>query len=179
MQKSWDHRLERGLCILLAPLLWMSGCDGSSTTGYPSAANQLPVSLNEIMVALVNDAADPIWVAAWREPETEADWRALERKAYQLQVAGALLELPGSGPMDAAWAADPLWQRWSQQLEVVGGVAVAAAKNRDLANIAGVGEQIVVVCEGCHLAFKPDQPSGKLYGELSPTEQDFDALEVR
>ena len=173
-----SRNLQRGLCVLLMPMLFMLGCGGSNTTNDSSAANALPVSLNEIMVALVNDAADPIWVAAWREPETEADWRALERKAYQLQVAGALLELPGSGPMDATWAADPNWQRWSQQLEAAGGAAVAAAKNRDLANIAGAGDQIVAVCEGCHLAFKPDQPTGKLYGELSPTEQDFGALDV-
>ncbi len=32
-----------------------------------SQAPRLPVSLNDVMVALVNEAADPLWVAAWKQ----------------------------------------------------------------------------------------------------------------
>ena len=102
----------------------LSGCGTPSEPQAPTAAPaapaaapfRLPVSLNEVMVALVNHSADPIWLAAWRNPETDKDWRNLERMAYQLQVAGALLVIPGNGPMDDEWTSDPQWTSWSKNL---------------------------------------------------------------
>ena len=134
---------------------------------------RLPVSLNAVMVAMVNQAADPIWVAAWRNPETEADWRELERRAVQLELAGALLGVPGTGPLDDAWAGSADWQRWSNDLKVVGENSVRAVRSRDLEALALVGDDLVEVCEGCHIQFKPNLPTGGQFGELSPTEGDF------
>ncbi len=135
--------------------------------------NRLPVSLNAVMVAMVNQAADPIWVAAWRNPETDADWRELERRAVQLELAGALLGVPGTGPLDDAWAGSADWQRWSNDLKVVGENSVRAVRSRDLEALALVGDDLVEVCEGCHIQFKPNLPTGGQFGELSPTERDF------
>ena len=142
----------------------------------PAANFRLPVSINDVMVALVNDAADPIWMAAWKEPETDAQWRELERRAYQLQLAGALIEHPGTGALDEMWAAKPSWSRWSQQLRDTGVDAVAAVQNRDLGAISGIGDQMVEVCEGCHIDFKLAHPTGGKFGELSVTPSDSDGL---
>lgn len=139
---------------------------------------RLPVSLNAVMVALVNHSADPIWQAAWRNPETERDWRELERMAYQLQIAGALLVVPGTGPLDDAWAADPGWQEWSNKLRVAGKRAMDSLQTRDMERIAMTGDEIVGICEGCHAAFKPALPTGGEFGELSPTASDFPPIEV-
>ena len=87
--------------LVCAAILTACGQDSSPPTPAaespqpmaPAEPFRLPVSLNEVMVALVNHSADPIWLAAWRNPETDKDWRNLERMAYQLQVAGALCEL--------------------------------------------------------------------------------------
>ena len=140
----------------------------------PAAVNRLPVSLNSLMVALVNQAADPIWVAAWHGPESEADWRELERRAVQLEVAGALLGVPGTGPLDDTWAASAGWQDWSAQLRQTGADAVQAVQARDLQAISAVGDRIVEVCEGCHIEFKPNLPTGGQFGELSPTSEDLE-----
>ncbi len=139
---------------------------------------RLPVSLNAVMVALVNHSADPIWQAAWRSPEGEGDWRELERMAYQLQIAGALLVVPGTGPLDDAWVADPGWREWSNKLRVAGKRAMDSLKTRDIERIAMTGDEIVGICEGCHAAFKPDLPTGGEFGELSPTEADFPPIEA-
>ena len=161
----------------------LSGCGQEAPTASaptaPAAAAapepfRLPVSLNEVMVALVNHSADPIWLAAWRNPETDKDWRNLERMAYQLQVAGALLTIPGNGPMDEQWTADPQWTTWSNQLEAAGDRAVKAVAARDITRIASSGDEIVAICEGCHMAFKPDLPTSGMFGELSPTAADFE-----
>ena len=140
----------------------------------PAAVNRLPISLNSLMVALVNQAADPIWVAAWHSPESEADWRELERRAVQLEVAGALLGVPGTGPLDDTWAASAGWQDWSAQLRQTGEDAVQAVQARDLQAISAVGDRIVEVCEGCHIEFKPNLPTGGQFGELSPTSEDLE-----
>lgn len=163
----------------------IAGCGQDPSAPTPAAELQqpvapaaepfrLPVSLNEVMVALVNQSADPIWLAAWRNPETDKDWRNLERMAYQLQVAGALLVVPGNGPQDDKWVADPQWTAWANQLEAAADRAVKAVAARDITRIASSGDQIVDICEGCHIAFKPDLPTSGMFGELSPTAADFE-----
>ena len=137
------------------------------------ASFRLPVSHNDIMVALINDAADPIWVAAWREPADDSYWRKLERLGTQLEVGGALLEFPGTGMADEVWTSQPGWVKWSHQLRDAGAEANEAARQRDVERISAAGDRIVEVCEGCHLEFKPALPTEGKFGELSPTEGDF------
>ena len=144
----------------------------ASQTADKPVSFRLPVSTNDVMVALVNDAANPIWMAAWKEPQTEEQWRVLERRAFQLQLAGALVEHPGTGALDEKWAAKPAWIRWSRQLQDTGADAVAAAQNRDSTAISNIGYQLVEVCEGCHIDFKLPHPTGGKYGELAPTPSD-------
>ena len=175
--------LYRTLVTTLGALLVM-GCAESKTPApvvepgpVPTVAAQtvprqtvmrLPVSLNTVMVAIINQAADPLWVAAWRGPETEADWRELERRAVQLKLGGTLLTVPGTGPLDIAWTGSEGWQNWSTQLSRVGANAVAAVQARDIERISAVGDDLVEVCEGCHIEFKLGFPTGGEFGELSP-----------
>lgn len=179
---------------LMAPLV-ISLVVGACSSGEPAASDAvagigpvetvepaagdfvLPVSHNDVMVALVNHAADPIWVAAWHQPEDEADWRELERLATQLQLAGALLTIPGTGPVDQQWVRQPGWVDWSEQLRDAGAGALAAAEARDVEAISTAGDRIVEVCEGCHMDFKPDLPTGGKFGELSPTAADLEDQE--
>lgn len=154
---------------LLATL--MLSCTPSSQE--EQEAFHLPVSINEVMASLINHSADPIWVAAWRNPQTERDWRELEHLARQLQVGGALLTIPGTGPVDEQWTSQAGWQDYSMQLSAAAGRAVNAARSRDVELIARAGDEIVDICEGCHIDFKPDLPTMNIYGELSPTQDDF------
>ncbi len=168
------------LVLLSVAVAALAGCSEPQTSSAPSEppaipeAIRLPVSLNEVMVALVNDAADPIWMAAWREPQTDADWRELERRALQIQLAGALIAHPGTGALDEQWAAKPAWMQWSNQLRNTGADAIAAVQNRDLDAIGNIGDQLVEVCEGCHIDFKLPFPTGGQFGELSPTPSDVE-----
>ncbi len=141
-------------------------------TAAAASPYRLPVSINDVMVALVNDAANPIWMAAWKAPKSADDWKNLERRAYQLQLAGLLIATPGTGALDEKWAAKPAWQQWSNQLRYTGADAVAAVQNRDLIAIANIGDQLVVVCEGCHTDFRLPFPTGGKFGELSPSPSD-------
>ncbi len=139
----------------------------ATVVSVETAETMLPVSYNDIMVALVNEAADPIWRAAWKTPETDRDWRRLERRATQLKLAGALLSRPGNGPIDQQWALRPEWNKWATQLVLSGNAALSAVESRSLEDVNRAGDMIVEVCEGCHIDFKPDIPTGGKYGELS------------
>ena len=171
MNKSVNARpMLKSAAALLA--LWvLSAC----TPSGPQSAEEfrLPVSINEVMASLINHSADPIWVAAWRNPQTEEDWRELEHLARQLQLGGALLTIPGTGPVDEQWTNRQAWQEYSIQLSESAGRAVNAARSRDVELIGRAGDEIVDICESCHIDFKPDLPTMNIYGELSPTGDDF------
>ena len=65
-------------------------------------------------------AADPIWVASWKNPQTDRDWRNLEYLGYQLEIAGSLLTIPGTEPLDKEWVAKPGWKEFALQLKNAG-----------------------------------------------------------
>lgn len=166
--------LTMSSALILAALVFVGCATETETTDQTAAAPlKLPVSLNDVMVALVNQAADPIWVAAWHNPSTDEEWRELERRATQLEIAGALLPIPGTGPVDDEWVSQPNWSKWAGQLRDVGAEAVVAVHSRDLEAISATGDKIVEVCEGCHAEFKLDLPTGGKFGELSPTAADL------
>lgn len=151
-----------GLRLLgaVASMAVLSACGGNDGGAPASSADTgLPVSLNEIMVGLVNKVADPYWSGTWNSPQTEQDWRELEHLAYQVELGGALLKFPGTGPMDRAWTDNPDWQQLAEQLSQDGARAVNAvrSRNRDLMDRAG--GQLIETCEACHRAFKPDLPT--------------------
>jgi hypothetical protein len=172
--------MNRSLCI--AALVLLTACsekpaepaEVGAQKSSVSEGYRLPVSINDVMVALVNEAADPIWVAAWHQPSTDAEWRELERRAYQLELAGSLIAYPGTGGLDEKWTAKPPWRQWSNQLRDSGADAIAAIKAKDSAQISKVGDQIVEICEGCHRDFKLAFPTGGKFGELSPTADDLE-----
>lgn len=184
MKKKLTGSTGRGSVLGAAMVALSFGCaepQQASAPPAPAAApvetttvERLPVSLNTVMVAMVNQAADPIWVAAWHNPESDADWRELERRAVQLELAGTLLSVPGTGPLDDSWTDNPDWQNWATQLRGVGADAVTAVQARDIEQISAVGDQIVEICEGCHIDFKLPIPTGGEFGELSPTAADFE-----
>ena len=130
---------------------------------------RLPISINQLMASLIDHAADPIWVAAWNNPQSARDWRELEHLSRQLQVGGALLTIPGSGPIDLQWTGRDAWQEYSMQLSDAAARAVDAARSKDVELIGRTGDEIVDICESCHIDFMPDIPTMNIYGELSPT----------
>ena len=131
-----------------------------SDSGAPSqSGNQgpaLPVSLNDVMVAMVNKATDPDWTSVWNNPQNDRDWRELEHLAFQVQVGGGLMQVAGTGPMDAEWVADPEWQRLAAQLEQDGIRAVNAVRSRNIELMQRAGGQLIETCESCHQRFAED-----------------------
>lgn len=154
-----------GVCILLV------GCTATRETTAEAAktpANEpavalptLPISMNAVMVSLVDHASHAIWDVADKKkaPRSEQDWTELEHHALQLAALGTVITLPGTGVGDKTWTQAEEWKKYSKELSDIGLAAVNAARKKDLAGVLAAGDQLVVNCEGCHKAYKPDMPS--------------------
>lgn len=163
-------QFSQALAFTIAGLA-LTACNPASEQATEEAS--LPISINEVMASLINHSADPIWVAAWRNPQNDDDWRELEHLARQLQVGGALLTIPGTGPADRTWTDNPEWRAYARQLSDSAARAVNAARAKDVGLISRAGDEIVDICESCHIDFKPAIPTMNIYGELSPTADDI------
>ena len=167
MNTSTKFSTGRKFLFVAVLLLIMQGCIPEP---QEVAELRLPISINEVMASLINHSADPIWVAAWKNPQSDREWRELEHLARQLQLGGSLLSIPGTGPVDSMWTSRAEWGEYAQELTEAAARAVNAARSRDTELIARAGDEIVAICEGCHGDFKADLPTMNIYGELSPTQ---------
>ncbi len=123
----------------------------------------LPVSINAVMVALVDHASEPLWLDAYEPPTTEARWLESEHNAYQMAIGGKLIQLAGTGPKDTAWVADPEWITMADEMSAAGMDALGAAQAKNVAMLNTAGDRLVASCEACHKKFKPDLTSMGIY----------------
>lgn len=164
--------------IALTSLLMIAGCSPPAKTAQVAtsapvvaAAHEtsitLPVSINAVMVALVDHASEPLWVDAYRGPKTPDEWRETEYDAYQMAISGKLIQLAGTGPSDADWVSQPEWKTYADDMSAAGMHALRAAQAKDLTGLGEAGDSLVAACEACHKKFKPGLTSMGIY--KSPT----------
>ena len=132
-----------------------------------ATAITLPVSLNAVMVALVDHASEPLWVDAYKNPTTEARWRESEYDAYEMAVSGKLIQLAGTGPSDADWVSRPEWKGYADELSAAGMEALKASQAKDAKALGVAGDRLVAACETCHKKFKPGLTSMGIYKSAS------------
>lgn len=164
--------------LLQASLLAVvaAGCSSSSTPesasappSAPAAAKPEPsvslpashVSINEVMVAMVDNAGHVLWDAEKPEfkPRNDADWLEIQDHAVQLAGAATLIQVGGTGQSDATWAQDPKWREDAQKMGDAAAGAKIAAAQKNLPALVAANSVLVESCESCHKAFKPDLPT--------------------
>jgi hypothetical protein len=133
----------------------------------PAAAIKPVTTFNVLMVEFVDQASDAIWDAATTPPRKACAWEQVEYHATQLATTGTLLRVGGTGPMDAKWLASPQWATFADRMTEISLAAVKAAQAKDAVALKKAGNDLVVNCEGCHKAFKPEIPTQKITTHLS------------
>jgi hypothetical protein len=120
-----------------------------------------PVSINAIMVSLVDHASHALWDAEreGQRPATPADWERIAEHATQLAAAGTLITLPGTGANDVTLTGQADWKKWSRAMSDAGMAALKATEAEDLDRLVAANGDLVESCESCHKAFKPSLPS--------------------
>jgi hypothetical protein len=120
----------------------------------------VPVSINALMVTLIDHSAHYIWDYGSMEREISAsEWRTVQYYAIQLAGSGPLITLGGSGPKDKGWAASPQWTELAKKMSDGAMLALDAATNKDKVMLASAGDTLLDSCEGCHEIFKLEVPT--------------------
>jgi hypothetical protein len=161
--RSWSLRLF----IVASPLL-IYACNTSverspavQQAGSQTSAVAPVVSINALMVALVDHASHELWNVEKEgaAPQNDKAWREVEHHATQLAGAGTLISVGGTGKADPGWAQSAEWIKYSGQLNEAGLAAVSAARAKNLEALVKANGQLVDVCESCHKQFKPELPT--------------------
>jgi cytochrome c556 len=131
------------------------------TTPAAPAAISPSVSINAMMVDLVDHAGHNLWEAErqGKAPKRDADWANVEEHAVQLVAAASAITVGGSGPNDTVWVGTPSWRVHAQKMADAAAEAVSAAQAKKLEALVAANGKLVESCEGCHKEFKPSLPS--------------------
>jgi hypothetical protein len=120
----------------------------------------VPVSLNALMVTLIDHSAHYLWDYGVMQREiTDEEWRTVEYYAIQLAASGPLITLGGSGLMDNTWVTSPMWKAYAQDMSNAAVRALEASRNKDKLALQVLGNALTDSCENCHEAFKPTLPT--------------------
>jgi hypothetical protein len=132
---------------------------GSAAVSAPVVLS--PVSINAVMVRVVDHAGHQLWNVEKPEmaPKSDADWENLVEHATQIAAAGALIRLEGTGPNDRTFVQHPDWQKFAMAVSTAGLAALQAAEIKNQQALVAANGQLVEACEGCHKQFKPQLPS--------------------
>lgn len=144
----------------------VAACSGqpasSATTETASSvatpAYQPVLSLNQMMVSVVDSHSHEIWDAADKPPRTEEEWATLEHAAATLAASGGLTRLSGNGPDDGRWLKEADWNKYSQTLAESGLAALRAVNTRNVEALNKAGDQLVLSCIACHKEYKLNVP---------------------
>ena len=153
----------RFLSIAFAGAALASACTAApASKPEQQAAYQPVVTLNEIMVGIVDPHSHEIWDAAAdpkKAPQTDEDWRNLRHAAITLAAAGNLTMMSGNGPKDAVWRQQKDWNQLSQGVSNAGLAAAEAVRNRSVPGLSKAGDQLLQACLNCHKEYKLEVPS--------------------
>jgi len=159
-----------GLGVLALGGLFVSACNTSArqeSASSPVADEGAPttvkpeVSINAVMVALVDHAGHQLWdvEVEGKAPKTDADWANVQEHAVQIAAAGPAISVGDTGPSDAVWVTNPWWQSSAQRMSDAGVAAMNAAKSKHFSALVKANGELVESCVACHKAFKPDLPT--------------------
>jgi hypothetical protein len=154
--------------LVCAPSMAGQANSGTAPAAAPAASPIKPVTtINVLMVKFIDQASDAIWNAAATPPKKACAWEQVEYHAIQLATTGTLLRVGGTGRLDATWLASPQWGNFADRMTEISLTVAKAAQQKDAVALKKAGDELIVNCEGCHKAFKPEIPTQNITTHLS------------
>jgi len=168
MKTAFHSRRTLAVALSLAVLgaLIVAGWSarGAQKAAPQSAFLPLNMSINQVMVAVVDDAAHMIWEGGnTQKTLTKGQWQTIELHTFQLQAAATLISMGGTGKSDANWTASPGFQEYVRKLRDMAITTRHAVDTKDQKALRADGDALVTICEGCHKQYKPDAPTEGIY----------------
>jgi hypothetical protein len=164
MTLSFTCRTVAALSLASVGLASLVGWNPSLAQAVPPVLLPLQMSLNRLMVAVVDDAAHGIWAGGNKnEPLNDLEWVEIEMNTYQLQAAATLVSIGGTGPADRGWVTSPAFQERARKLGDMAVSARSAVTAKNQVALRTAGDTLVDVCNDCHTVFKPDVPTEGIF----------------
>jgi hypothetical protein len=166
METQLAGNVARNLGLFLSILLFYgcnAGVQQQPTQPASLAQPAVPpaVSINALMVAWIDHSGHELWDVEQkgRAPQTDADWRRLERHATQLAASGTLIALGGTGEYDREWSQRPGWKTQAQALTDAAVACLSAIRSKNFEAVVRANSALTDTCERCHEEFKPSLPT--------------------
>jgi hypothetical protein len=115
-----------------------------------SVAAQSVGTMSELMIKIIYPASDPVFYITTRTPTTEAQWGVLQGQTLMLAESANLLMMPAHARDQDRWMAD------AKLLREAGAAAFKAAKNKDVAALDALNDQLYQSCTTCHMHYRPN-----------------------
>ena len=123
------------------------------------------LTVKDLMRHVLNPAAETFWAASGdiddgdttrsRTPTTDAKWNgAIAAAATVMESANLLM-------MDGRAVSDPMWAKWSADLNKAGLAGIKAAQARDGDGVLITGGDMFDACRACHVKY------ANAYGQAS------------
>ena len=152
--------LIASLVLLMAVLFVLNMTLVNSVDAAEGPDFPVPVSVNALMVTMIDHSAHYIWdYAALEDMMLEEEWLAVEYYSIQLAAAGPLMTLGGTGELDNTWAISPQWLAYSMDMSNAAMKSLNAARLQDKSLLETAGDELLDACLACHRAFKPEVPT--------------------
>ncbi len=162
------HNLTLAVPVAMASLLLAcnsaappSPTQSAETSPIASTTAMPEISINAVMVGLVDHAAHNLWNVErdGGAPKSDADWANVTEHAVQMAAAGPAITAGGTGATDAVWVKTPAWREHAQRMSDAGVAALKAANDKNFDALVEANGQLVATCEACHKEFKPSLPT--------------------
>ena len=127
---------------------------GLVLAAQPAAAQSVG-TMSELMIKIIYPASDPVFYITTRTPTTEAQWNELQGQTLMLAESANLLMMPSHARDQDRWMAD------AKLLREAGAAAFKAAKNKDVAALDALSDQLYQSCTSCHMHYRPNYGRGR------------------
>ena len=105
-------------------------------------------TMSDLMVQIIYPASDAIFYITTRTPTSSSEWTALEGTTLMLAESANLLMMPSRARGREQWMED------AKLLLEVGEAAFWAAKEKDVAALEALNDQLYRSCVQCHRNFR-------------------------
>jgi cytochrome c556 len=106
------------------------------------------------MLGTMNEASFVIFQAGVSDQAPSDDkWRRISTAAITLVGDATLITVPGTGPSDAQWVANPEWPAFSAALQSASLAVGKAAVRMDREALTEATARLAQACQSCHARF--------------------------
>lgn len=138
------------ICALALITAGVRGLGALPTLEELAEIQPIPAStMSELMIKVIYPVSDTVLYVASRPPQTEADWKVLERDAMLLAETANLMLMPQRALDDGQWMKD------TKLMLDAGLAAYEAALARDIDALIELNDPVYQSCVVCHQHYRP------------------------